>query len=87
MRKILTNQTLGVILMELHKTIDVGEEGFSFYQIHTIFPLTFGLGTRSNNYAELMSLKLLIAFAIENECHSFIVFGDSMNVINWIRGT
>jgi hypothetical protein len=37
-RKILTNQTLGVILMELHKTIDVGEEGFSFYQIHIIFP-------------------------------------------------
>jgi ribonuclease HI len=41
----------------------------------------------SNNYAELMSLKLLIAFSIEKECHSFTVFGDSMNVINWIRGT
>jgi hypothetical protein len=36
-RKILTKQTLGGILMELLKRIDVGEEGFSFYQIHIIF--------------------------------------------------
>ena len=43
----------------------------------THFSLTFGLDTRSNNYAELMSLKLLIYFAIEKECHSFTIFGDS----------
>jgi hypothetical protein len=41
----------------------------------------------SNNYAELMNLKLLISLTIEKDCHSFTVFGDSMNVINWIRGT
>jgi hypothetical protein len=34
-----------------------------------------------------MSLKLLIAFAIEKGCHSLNVFGDSLNVIKWIKGT
>lgn len=64
-----------------------GGGGIFFLSDTHHFSLTFGLGTGSNNYAELMSLKLLITFAIENECHSFTVFGNSMNVINWIRGT
>jgi hypothetical protein len=34
-----------------------------------------------------MSLKLLIAFALGNNCKMLIVFGDSKNVINWINGT
>jgi ribonuclease HI len=49
--------------------------------------MTFGLGMGTNNFFELLSLKLLIAFVIEKGCHSLNVFGDSMNVINWIRGT
>jgi ribonuclease HI len=51
------------------------------------FSMTFGLGMGTNNFAELMSLKLLIAFAIEKGCHSLTVYGDSMNVINWIKST
>jgi ribonuclease HI len=61
--------------------------GILFLSDSHYFSLTFGLGMGTNNYAELMSLKLLIAFAIEKDCHSLNVFGDSMNVINWIRGT
>jgi ribonuclease HI len=49
--------------------------------------MTYGLGMGRNNFFELMSLKLLIAFVIEKGCHSLIAYGDSMNVINWIRGT
>ena len=49
------------------------------------FSLTMGLGEGSNNYAELMSLKLLLIFAIEKGINRLIVFGDSMNVINWTK--
>jgi len=51
------------------------------------FVLSFGMGEGSNNYAELMSLKLLLIFAVEKGCLKLNVFGDSMNVINWISMT
>jgi hypothetical protein len=41
----------------------------------------------SNNYVELMSLKLLLQFAVEKEIHSIQLFGDSMNAINWSQKT
>ena len=34
-----------------------------------------------------MSLKLLMAFALEKDCKKLTVFGDSKNAINWINGT
>ena len=46
-----------------------------------------GLGSGTNNYAELMTLKLLLFFAIERNCKMLQVFGDSMVVINWINKT
>ena len=46
-----------------------------------------GLGEGGNNYAEIFSLKLLLIFAAEKGCRSLNVFGDSMNVINWIKKT
>lgn len=51
------------------------------------FTLTMGLGQGTNNFAEIMSLKLLMIFALEKDCTSLSVFGDSLNVINWIRQT
>ena len=48
------------------------------------FTLTMGLGVGSNNYAELMSLKLLLIFAIEKGINRLSVCGDSLNVIYWI---
>ena len=50
------------------------------------FELVVGLGEGSNNFTELMSLKLLI-FVGEKGCINQIFFGDSMNVINWTKGT
>ena len=46
-----------------------------------------GLGGGTNNSAELMSLKLLLMFAIEKGCTDLNFLGDSMNVINWINQT
>ena len=52
-----------------------------------LYKIMMGLGEGSNNYVELFSLKLLLIFAAEKGCRSFNVFGDSMNVINWIKKT
>ena len=51
------------------------------------FILSMGLGGGTNNSAELMSLKLLLMFAIEKGCTDLNFLGDSMNVINWINQT
>ena len=46
------------------------------------YELVAGLGEGSNNFAEIMSLKLLLVFAAEKGCRNFNFMGDSMNVIN-----
>ena len=51
------------------------------------FQISVGLGSRTNNFAELMTSKLLLCFAIERNCKKLQVFGDSMVVINWINKT
>ena len=51
------------------------------------FHLSSGLGRGSNNFAELMALKILILFALEQHCHSLQSFGDSMIVLDWARGS
>ena len=51
------------------------------------FQISMGLGSGTNNYAELMTLKLLLCFAIERNFKKLQVFGDSMVVINWINKT
>jgi hypothetical protein len=64
-----------------------GGGGLLYFSPTHYFILTSGLGSGTNNYAELMSLKLLIVFAIEKGCRILKVYGDSLNVINWIKGT
>ena len=49
------------------------------------FVMSMGLGEGTNNFAELMSLKLLLIFALEKGCNDLNFLGDSMNVINWIN--
>jgi len=51
------------------------------------FTISMGLGEGTNNFAELMSLKLLLIFALEKGCTSITCFGDSLNVINWVNNT
>jgi ribonuclease HI len=49
------------------------------------FHLKMGLGRGTNNYVELMALKLLLLFTREKGIQQIQIFGDSMNVINWTR--
>jgi ribonuclease HI len=49
------------------------------------FHIKLGLGQGTNNYVELLTLKLLLLFAKEKEILHLQIFGDSMNVINWAR--
>jgi hypothetical protein len=58
-------------------------EDFSTFHPHTFFVPTSGLGTGTNN----MSYKLLIGFALKKGFRRLKVYGDSLNVINWIKGT
>ena len=51
------------------------------------YKIMMGLGEANNNYVELFSLKLLLIFEAEKGCRSINVFGDSVNVINWIKKT
>eukprot|EP00253_Pinus_taeda_P008825 PITA_08825 len=45
-----------------------------------------GLGQGTNNYAELAALRLLMCWALKRNLLSIQIFGDSMNVINWVNG-
>ena len=51
------------------------------------FKIAIGLGDGTNNYAEILSLKMLLVFAIEHSVKDLSIYGDSMNVINWTKGT
>ena len=51
------------------------------------FVMSLGLGGGTNNFAELMSLKLQLMFALEKGCTELNFLGDSFNVINWINQT
>jgi ribonuclease HI len=44
-----------------------------------------GFGSGSNNYAELMALKLLLLFAKEKQVTSLQIFGDSQLVVKWVQ--
>jgi ribonuclease HI len=50
-----------------------------------LFKMKWGLGPGTNNFAELMALKLLLTFAGEKGISNLQIFGDSMVIINWIR--
>jgi ribonuclease HI len=48
--------------------------------------LKVGLGRGSNNFAELMVLKLSLILAAERGVSCLQVFGDSLLVRNWMNG-
>jgi ribonuclease HI len=41
----------------------------------------------SNNFAELMALRLLLKVAMEKNIRPIQVYGDSKLVIKWMNGT
>jgi ribonuclease HI len=52
---------------------------------HVHFKMKMGLGPGTNNFAELMSLKLLLLFSKENNVTSIHIFGDSQTVVKWVK--
>ena len=50
------------------------------------FQIMSGLEEGSNNYAELMALKILLLVALEKGYRKIQIFGDSMLIINWAKG-
>ena len=72
--------------MELPRIIKFIVVGGGLYKIEShSFLFSAGLGRGTNNFAELMSLRLLLLFALEQGCLSLKVFGDSMLVIEWAK--
>ena len=49
------------------------------------FLFSTGLGDGTNNFVELLTLKLLFLFYLEKGCLMLQVFGDSMIILNWIK--
>jgi ribonuclease HI len=52
---------------------------------NNLLRIKIGLGPGTNNFFELMSLKLLLLFTGEKGIWSIQLFGNSTNVINWVR--
>ena len=47
--------------------------------------IQMGHGDGTNNYAKLLSLKLLLQFALEKGCRNLQIFRDSLIIINWVN--
>ena len=66
------------------KMVIVGGAVIFLSETH-FFQIQLGLVQGTNNFAELLTLKLLLTFARERNCTHTQIFGDSMLVINWIN--
>ena len=53
---------------------------------YVYFKMKVGLGRGTNNFAELNSLRHLLLFAWEKNCHRIQFFEDTQLIINWING-
>ena len=49
------------------------------------FLFSIGLGTGSNNYVKLLSIKYLMLFSLGQGCTHLQVFGYSFIIINWMK--
>lgn len=45
-----------------------------------------GLGYGTNNFAELSALRYLLCWLLHRNINKIQIFGDSLNVINWVNG-
>ena len=63
-----------------------GAGGILYLSDEHFFTFSAGLGLGTNNYAELLALKLLITLALKQGVQTLQIFGDSQLVINWVSG-
>jgi len=64
-----------------------GAGGVIYLSEGVYFTSKDGLGEGTSNYAELLALKLLLLYALENDVKRKQIYGDSMVVINWANGS
>ena len=50
------------------------------------FKIKMGLGARTNNFAELTTLRHLLHFSLGHHCINLNIFGDSKIIMNWFNG-
>ena len=67
------------------RQLSCGGGGVLYKSESHYFHFSVGLGRGTNNYAELMTLRLLLLFALEQVCMSLQVYGDSLLVIEWAK--
>ena len=67
------------------RQLNCGGGGVLYKSESHYFHFSVGLGRGTNNYAELMTLRLLLLFALEQGCMSLQVYGDSLLVIEWAK--
>ena len=58
-----------------------------FYPTGLKLKASVGLGTGSNNYAELKTLHLLLCWLLQRNVREVQIFGDSLNTIKWANGS
>ena len=63
-----------------------GVGGLIYITDQHFFSYKAGLGSGSNNFAELLGLKLLLSLSLDNNLKKLQIFGDSQLVINWATG-
>ena len=60
-----------------------GGGGIIYWSDQSFLVSRAGLGEGSNNYAEVMSLKLILLLAVEKNIRKINIMGDSLLIINW----
>jgi len=60
-----------------------GGGGIIFWNDHRFLVSRAGLGEGTNNYAELMALKLILLLAVEKHIKRINIMGDSRIIISW----
>ena len=63
-----------------------GAGGVLFISEDHFFTFKAGLGFGTNNFAEIIGLKLLLTLSLHHNFKHLQVFGDSQLVINWASG-
>ena len=63
---------------------EAGELGLLYIHDDHYFTYKAGMGFGTNNFADLLALKLLLTLALENQITIIHIFGDSQLVINWV---
>jgi hypothetical protein len=61
-----------------------GARGISYLSSNHCISFKAGIGQESNNYCELMELKLILQLAQEHGVSQLQIFGDSLLVIQWL---